>query len=255
MMKFVVPIKLVPDLVEELSIDSSGTTLDRDWLRLKVNEFDDHALEQAILLKERYGGTLTILAPDMDGCEDALFTAAAKGADQLIRICADFETEWDNHALALMLLPLLETLQPDLILTGVSAHNDLDGALGPLLAAYLDLPFLGYVSGVQLKNETAQVHKEYPGGLSAEMAVTLPAVLGVQAADQPPRYVPFSKIRQAMKSALIEEQLVQTPDTGGSVIIQRMLQPEKGAGALMLEGDLQQLTDRLLEILHESGVV
>jgi electron transfer flavoprotein beta subunit len=255
MMKIVVPIKLVPDLVEELSIDPSGTTLDRDWLCLKVNEFDDHAVEQSILLKEHYDSTVTLIAPDMEGSEDALFTAAARGADQLIKLCGDFETEWNNHALARMLLPVLKTLQPDLILTGVSAHNDLDGSLGPLLAAYLDLPYLGYVSGVRLGEGTAEVHKEYPGGLVAEMAVTLPAVLGVQAAEQPPRYVPFSKIRQAMKSALIEEQVVQAPDPGGGAAVVRMLQPELGEGATMLQGDIQQQADRLVEILQESGVV
>ena len=54
-MKIVVLIKLVPDLVEELDIDESGVALNRDWLRLIINEFDDHAVEQAILLKERGG--------------------------------------------------------------------------------------------------------------------------------------------------------------------------------------------------------
>jgi electron transfer flavoprotein beta subunit len=46
-------LKLVPDLVEELEIDDKGTGLDMDWLRLIINEFDDHAVEEAILLKER----------------------------------------------------------------------------------------------------------------------------------------------------------------------------------------------------------
>ena len=50
-MNIVVPVKLVPDLVEELSIDPSGTALDTAWLRMIVNEFDDHAIEQAILIK------------------------------------------------------------------------------------------------------------------------------------------------------------------------------------------------------------
>ena len=48
--------------------------------------------------------------------------------------------------------------------------------------------------------------KEYPGGLIGEMEVTLPAVLGIQASEQPPRYVAVSKVRQAMKTATIEEQ-------------------------------------------------
>jgi electron transfer flavoprotein beta subunit len=61
-MNIAIPVKLVPDLVEELVIDASGTSLDYDWLRLKLNELDEHAIEQGLLLKERYGGQLSIIA-------------------------------------------------------------------------------------------------------------------------------------------------------------------------------------------------
>ena len=85
-MNIVVPIKMVPDLVEELVIDASGTKLDPDALRLKLNELDEHAIEQAILLKEKGAGQVTVVAPDVEGVDDALFTAAAKGADRLVKL-------------------------------------------------------------------------------------------------------------------------------------------------------------------------
>ena len=53
MTEIVVIARLVPDLVEELEIAASGTALDRSWLRLIINEFDNHAIEQAIILKEK----------------------------------------------------------------------------------------------------------------------------------------------------------------------------------------------------------
>ena len=104
----------------------------------------------------------------MDGADDALYTAAAKGADQLIKLTGDFESGLNNHALARALAALVETLEPDLLLTGVQAHNDLDGSLGPLLAALLEMPYLGYVAGLSILNGRANVRKEYPGGLIAE---------------------------------------------------------------------------------------
>jgi electron transfer flavoprotein beta subunit len=91
-MNIVVPVKLVPDLVEELEIDESGTALDTTWLRLIINECDDHAIEQAILLKERGGGQVTILAPDAEDVDDVLYTAAAKGAGRLIKLTGDPST-------------------------------------------------------------------------------------------------------------------------------------------------------------------
>jgi electron transfer flavoprotein beta subunit len=97
--------------------------------------------------------------------------------------------------------------------------------------------------------------KEYPGGLVAEMMVTLPAVLGIQAADQPPRYVAFSRVRQAMKTATIEELPVTGLDTSDGPIVSRMYEPEATARATMLEGGPDEVASRLVDIFRELGVV
>ncbi len=73
---------------------------------------------------------------------------------------------------------------------------------------------LAILSGVSLGEGKSRVRKEYPGGLIAEMDVTLPAVLGIQAAEQPPRYVAVSKVRQMMKTSTIEERIASDLDYG-----------------------------------------
>jgi len=254
-MKIVVPVKLVPDLVEELLIDESGTALDTTWLSLILSEFDDHAIEQAILLKERQGGQVTVVAPDVEGADDVLFAAAAKGADRLIRLVGPFEPMVNNHALARAFASVVRELQPDLVLTGVQAHSDLDGPLGPQLAGLLGLPYVGYVAGVTVQGDRCLVRKEHPGGLLAEMEVVLPAVLGIQAAEEPPRYVAFSKIRQAMKTAAIEEWPVGELDPSGGPTIGRLSQPEVGERATILEGDVDEIATRLVGIFEELGVL
>lgn len=253
-MKIIVPVKFVPDLVEELTIDSSGIALDTAWLRLIINEFDDHAVEQAILLKERSGGQVVVSTIESEGADDFLFTAAAKGADQLIKLTGDF-TGINNHALARVYAGLLKELTPDLVLTGVQAHNDLDGSLGPLLAEYLGMPYVGYVSGLTQGEGAVVVRKEYPGGLIAEVEVKLPAVLGIQAAEQPPRYVAYSKIRQVMGTAKIEDHPVAGLDLEGGVTVGRMFQPEATEKATMLEGDASAVADRILAIFKEAGAL
>ncbi len=254
-MKIVVPVKLVPDLVEELLIDESGTALDTTWLSLILSEFDDHAIEQAILLKERDGAQVTVVVPDVEGADDVLFTAAAKGADRLIRLVGPFEPTVNNHALARAFAPVVRELQPDLVLTGVQAHSDLDGPVGPQLAGLLGLPYVGYVAGVRVQGDRCLVRKEHPGALLAEMEVALPAVLGIQAAEEPPRYVAFSKIRQAMKTAAIEEWPVDELDPSGGPAVRRLFQPEVGERATMLEGDVDEIATRLVGILEELGVL
>ena len=253
-MKIAVPVKFVPDLVEELTIDPSGIALDTAWLRLIVNEFDDHAVEQAILLKEHAGGQVTVMTIEAEGSDDFLFTAAAKGADQLIKFTGDFSNV-NNHAIARVYADLLKQTQPDLVLTGVQAHNDLDGPVGPLLAEYMGLPYVGYISGITVAGDHVVVRKEYSGGLIAEMEVKLPAVLGIQASEQPPRYVAYSKIRQVMGTAKIEERAIDSLDLAGGTEISRMFQPEVATRATMLEGGADQIADKLVSIFKELGTL
>lgn len=254
-MNIIVPVKLVPDLVEELKVDDQGAALDLEWLRLKINEFDDHAIEQAILLKESGAGQVIVIALDGDCAEDALFTAAAKGADQIIKLTGDFKPLVSNHTLARWLAPIVKSLHPGLILTGVQAHNDLDGPLGPLLAEYLGIPYVGYVADVKPGESMVEIRKEYPGGLAAELEVYLPAVLGIQAARQPPRYIAFSKIRQAMKTVSIEGRPVSEIFPDDISVIQRLYRPESSATAEMIPGNVEEVASRLVNLFIESGIL
>jgi electron transfer flavoprotein beta subunit len=254
-MNIIVPVKLVPDLVEELSIDASGTALDTAWLRMIVNEFDDHAIEQAIILKEQTGANVTVLSANIEGIDDLLFTAAAKGADRLIKLNGDFESGVNNHALAREMATIIRALEPDLILTGVQAHNDLDGSIGPQLAEYLGMPYIGYVSGVKVNGDKVNLRKEYPGGLIGEIQVALPALLGIQAAEQPPRYVAISKVRQMMKTVNIEEQDLATFDTQGAPTVNRMFVAEAAERASMLSENADEAAGQLINIFKELGTL
>jgi electron transfer flavoprotein beta subunit len=253
-MNIIVLAKLVPDLVDELTIDPSGVALDLTFARWIINELDDHAIEQGILLKERHGGTVTVVVPDLDGADDVLFTAAAKGADRLIKLCGDFVAA-NNHALARVVSAAVKELEADLILTGVQAHNDLDGSVGPMLAECLGMPYVGYISGISLSDGKSLVRKEYPGGLLAEMEVTNPAVLGIQAAEQPPRYVAVSKVRQAMKEARIEERDAPDLDMEGGTSVGCMYQPEAASQAEMISGSPDEVADKLVSLFKELGVL
>ena len=255
-MHIVVPVKLVPDLVEDLEIDDSGTALDTTWLRLILNEVDEHALEQALLIKEREGGTVSVIGLDGEGVDDVLFASSAKGADRLIKLTGvAYEDGVDNHALARLFAEIVKSLQPDLVLVGVQAHDDLDGSLGPLLAEYCGMPYVGYVSGVTAAGGKCQIRKEYPGGLIAEMEVLLPAVFGIQAAETPPRYVAISRIRQAMKTASVDEEIPGDVDSTGAPAIASMFKPETGERAAMLDGDEEAVAASIVDLLREHGKV
>ena len=100
-MNIAVVVRQVPDLIEPLEIDSSGAALDLGSASFIVNESDDHALEQAILLKEAGGATVTVVALDFGDVDNTLYTAAAKGADRIIKISLEGDPPSPRAAAAL----------------------------------------------------------------------------------------------------------------------------------------------------------
>jgi len=254
-MNIIVPIKQIPNLTDELEINGDGTNLDHDALQYVLNEFDEHAIEEAVLTKESVGGAVTVIGVDTTGeLGDALYTALAKGADRAAKITGDFPRGTDSHTQAKLLADALKGLSPDLIFTGVQAADDRDGQIGPMIAAYLGMPYIGVVTGVTVREGQAVVHKEYAGGMMAEFEVSLPAVIGVQAAHQPPRYAPVSKIRQIAKTAKVDE-IVGREAVGAGSTVRRMFKPESAGHAEMWGDSADEVAEKIKALISGKGLL
>ncbi|MBN2506540.1 MAG: electron transfer flavoprotein subunit beta/FixA family protein [Verrucomicrobia bacterium] len=257
-MNLYVLLKMVPDTVEELNVSADGQSLDSEFLRFKLSEPDDHALEQALLLKEKHGGTVTVVALDAPEVDDVLFTALAKGGDRAVKIPiaqAGLGTAASAGVLAAFFAAPGAITPDTLLLPGSQAIDDLEGELAPLLAAALNLPYVGVVCGVQAADGKATILKEFAGGLRAEFEVALPAVLGIQSAEKPPRYVPVAKVRAAMKSATIDTAELAPPDRPVQLDIARLYKPEAAGRAEMVEGAPADVADKLVDVLAKHSVV
>ena len=257
-MNLYVLLKMVPDTVEELNVAADNRSLDAEYLRFKLNDPDEHALEQALLLKEKHGGTVTVVALDAPEVDDTLFTALAKGADRAVKIPVDqagLGTVATAKAFAAFFASLPAPLAADtLILPGSQAIDDLEGEVAAYLAELLHLPFLGVVCSVTSADGKVTVLKEFSGGLRGKFEVALPAVLGIQSADKPPRYVPVAKVRAAMKSAKIATAAVAPLEPATALDLQRMYKPEATGRAEMLEGTPEEVATRIATLLAERGV-
>jgi electron transfer flavoprotein beta subunit len=255
-MNIAVVLKQVPDLVEGLEIDVSGKAVDPSSVRFILSESDDHALEEALILKEQVGGRVEVYSLNTGEAKEALVTALAKGADHAVMVDAGLDSAPDNHTAARIFASIFRDRPLNLILTGVRAIDDLDGSLGGLIAGFLNLPYVGLIRKVQVEagGATTLVEKEYPGGCAAELAVTPPAVLGIQAAEQPPRYVPITRLRQMMKTATVEE-LVMPPVSSLPMGVVRLFKPEEGGGAVMLTGSLDAISQQLTGLIAERHLL
>ena len=140
------------------------------------------------------------------------------------------------------------------MLTGVQAIDDLDGQLAPLLAGRRGLPHVSVVTHIAVGDDgqTATVNQEYAGGIVAELEVDLPAVLGVQASREAPRYAPVSRVRQMMREPM--ETIDVTPEGDGGLIVEALAVPEVAGAAEMIGGSPDQVADRIAAILAERGI-
>jgi electron transfer flavoprotein beta subunit len=251
----VVPVKQVPDLVEELELNPDGTDIDREFLKFLSNEWDDQALEEALLIKEATGGEVVVVGmePDPD-LDQTLYTALAKGADRDVKLTGVGEAPLSSHTRAAVLSEWLRGESFDLVLTGVQAPDDLDGQLPGLLGARLGLPHVSVAVGAESSGDAVTVNQEFSAGMSARLEVRLPAVLGVQAARQAPRYASITRIRQAMQAGGVEEVPASPPTEQPALTVRRVYKPERRAGAEMLTGSTEEVAERIAELLRSRGL-
>jgi len=254
-MNIAVALRLMPNPADELELDDSRTDIDRDYVDMVINEFDEQALEEAVLVKDATGATVTAMALQADGAEQALRIAYARGADRVVLIEAGELEPYDSRTAALAFAAAVRELAPDLLLTGVQTPTDLFGQTAPYLATALDWPQASVVDGVEIVDGKAHVTQEYAGGRLAVLALQLPAVVGVQAAKSPPRYVSMARLRQAMSEASIETLSVIVQPVPPASTVVSLARPEQTCGATMLEGDATELAKQVAALLREQGAL
>lgn len=256
-MKIVVVMKQVPDLVEELELNADASDIDRDFVKFVPNEWDEQALEEALLVKEAAGAEVTVLAIDEPDVEQTLYTAIARGADRGVKITGAGDGWLGAHDRAEILASWLVEQDFDLVVTGVQASDDLHGQLAGMLAARLGLPHAAVVVGLEANGSHVRVIQEVGGGTVVENEIRTPCVIGMQTARQSPRYAAISRIRQAMAAGGVEEVASPVQPSGGpqGVRLNRLYIPETTDRAEMLDGDAPAVAGRIVEILVARGLV
>jgi electron transfer flavoprotein beta subunit len=253
-MHIAVAVRLMPKAGEELELDSSGRDIDREYVELALCDFDDQALEEAVLIKEATGATVTAVGLRGEGIDEALKSAYARGADRVVVVDAGELDPYDSRTAAIAFAEAFRQLGPDLVLVGVQTPYDLLGQTAPVVGVTLGWPQASVVIRVTPRDGAVRVEQEYTGGHLALLDLQLPAVVGVQSASQPPRYVSMMRLRQAMTEAAPETLTVSVEATGGPKLV-ALERPAPQSHATMLEGDAAQLAEQIVAVLHERGAL
>ena len=246
-MKIIVCLKQVPD-TSDVKIDPETHTLIREGIPSIINPFDMYAIEEAIRLKEKFGGKVTALTLGPPQSLKALTEALAMGADDAIqlsdRVFAGSDSWATSYTLALAIRKLGEF---DLVLCGKQAIDGDTGQVGPGIASQLGIAQLTYVSRIvslDLEARLITVERLLEEGLEIVEA-GLPALLTVLKDINQPRTASFIKIRDASKKTIPTWSASDLPEadpamlglTGSPTqVIQIFTPPMRTDGAELIKG-------------------
>ncbi len=146
-MKIVVCIKQVPD-TNEVKLDPVTNTLIRDGVPSIINHDDKSGIEAALVLKERFGGTVTVVCMGPPQADLALREALAMGCDDAYLISAREFGGSDTWATAAIISAALKKIGYDLIITGRQAIDGDTAQVGPQIAETLGIPQVSYAEEI-----------------------------------------------------------------------------------------------------------
>jgi len=259
----VVCVKHVPETAEaELKIDSSGKAIEKAGLVFDINEWDDYALEEAIRIKEKQGGTVTAITIGPQDSDSTLRKCLARGADTAIRLTDLKFNGSDGYAIAKILHSVIKNLHFDLVLTGMQAGDDGSAMVGPILAETLGVPHATMVKKIELATDTAKINRELEGGLEENLEIKLPALLTIQTGINEPRYVSIMGIRKAMQKEIKVMTLADTGlsetdvgEAGSWTKTEKLYVPPVEKQAEFLKGSPDEIAAKISEILKSRGFI
>ena len=262
-MDIVVCVKQVPETSEvELEIDSSKKGIKTESLVFEMNEWDEYALEEALLLKEQFGGTVTAVTMGSIGADAVLRRCLAKGADNAIWLKDESFLGSDAFATAKTLSAVIKDLQFNLVFTGAQASDDGHSAVGVILAEFLGIPHASMVKKVIVEGKRIRVNRELEGGLEEVVDLSIPSLLTIQTGINEPRYVSIMGIRKArskeikvlnLKELGLKED--EVGEAGSWMTVERMFVPPVEKEAEILEGTTDEVTSKITDILRARGLI
>lgn len=259
-MEILVCVKRVPDTAEnEFELNSAGNDLDRDDLVYSVNEWDNYAVEEAIQIVDKVGGSVTVITVGDDESEEVLRREMAMGANNGILLSDDNFEGSDGRGIATILKTEIEKGKYDLILSGAQADEGA-GQIGGMLAAMLDYPYASLVNKIEVGEGKIIVGREIEGGNQEMNEIQLPCVLSIQTGINEPRYVGIRGIRKVASvdipvkgAADLGIDAATVGEAGAKTRRVDYFVPDTGEGAEMLEGSTGEIIEKLIEKLKAKG--
>ena len=262
-MNIIVCLKQVPDTETQIKIAPDSKTIVEDDIKWIMNPYDEFGVEEALRLKEKFGGEVTVVGLGPKRVTESIRTALAMGADKGVLISDTALDGSDSLATAKALAAVIKDLPYDLIFTGQRGVDEDNGLVGAAVAEFLGIPQISIGVKVEVAEDGKSVKVHRPiEGQTLVIESSLPALITAQKGLNEPRYASLPGIMKAKKKPLETKSIAElglSPDEVGvqaaKVKITAMELPAERQAGRVLEGETSDKAKELVRLLHEEAKV
>jgi electron transfer flavoprotein beta subunit len=250
-MRLAVCVKQVVQRDSPVRVNQAGTWTDDTRAIWELNEPDAYALEAALVLREQYGGEVTVVSAGPARVLDVLREALARGADRGVHVAGDHLAMADARTTAAALALAFADDPTDLILTGLQSSDLGAGQVGVILAERLGRPHATIVMALEADGEGFRVKRELEAGWSEWVRLPKPALVTIQSGINQLRYATLRGIMAAKKKPV---RIVAAPDPGptGQRLV-RLVTPGRTKQTTLFEGPVSESARDLVRALRDEA--
>jgi electron transfer flavoprotein beta subunit len=260
----IVCIKQVPDTETQIKIGQDGNSIVEDDIKWIMNPYDEFGVEEALKLKEKFGGEVTVVGLGPKRVTESIRTALAMGADKGILINDPALEGSDALGIAKALAAAIKGQEYDIIFTGQRGVDDDRGIVGAALAEFLDIPQISVVVKLDVSEDGKSVKASRPvEGQIDIIEASTPVLITAQKGLNEPRYASLPGIMKAKKKPLEEKTLSdlgldasEVGEGAGKLKVIEMTPPPARAAGRVIEGEtVERKAGELARLLREEAKV
>lgn len=249
-MNIIVCVSHVPDTTTRINVGGDAKSIDAAGVKFILNPYDEFAVEEALRLRDKHKGEVTVVSVGADSTKEAIRQALAMGADKGILVKG---AKTDSWQVAEMLASAIKPLGADLILLGKQSI-DFDGMeIAPMLSELLDLPAATVVVSLAIEGNAVTAEKEVEGGREV-IELSMPCIIAAQKGLNDPRYPSLPNIMKAKQKPVLD--VAGAPSAARTEVVQLTKPEKKRANKIVkVDGNAIQAAQDLARLLHEEAKV
>lgn len=247
-MNIVVCVNHVPDTETKVKISADGKSIDKTGVNWMLNPYDEFAIEEALRLKEKFGGEVTAVSLGGDAHKETLRKVLAMGVDKAV-LLKDSSTR-DSFSIAKALAEAIQPMNPEIIFFGKQSIDYYNEQVPGSVAELLGWPSVSVVVKMELEGTKVICEREIEGGREV-IETSLPVVIGAQKGLNEPRYPSLKGIMAAKSKPIEEKQSIGIPNR--IEVLEMRKPPPKQPGRIV--GTDVSAVPELVRLMHEEAKV